>query len=99
VGCVTSQIAPELGIGRIPDLMVDASYRGQGIGRRLLEHVLAHFRSLGLVAARIETLAHNKVGMHLYPSLGFELIATQHHYAMLLAPPATEEGPPGGTGG
>src|SRR5690242_2437095 len=33
IGCVTSQVTPETGIGRIPDLMVDPAHRAQGLGR------------------------------------------------------------------
>ena len=29
---------------------------------------------------RIETLAHNAVGQHFYPSMGFEEVARQIHY-------------------
>ncbi len=94
IGCVTAQISPETGIGRIPDLMVEPAYQGQGVGRALLMTCLDHFRVLGLVAAKIETLAHNEVGAHLYPSLGFELIATQYHYALLLNSPEEPSGAP-----
>ena len=34
--------------------------------------------------ARIETLSDNAIGAHLYPSVGFELVTTQNHYAMRL---------------
>ena len=85
IGYITTTIAETKGQGRIPDLAVDAEWRGHGIGRRLLEHALAFFRERGLAIARIETLSHNAVGSHLYPDLGFELIATQKHYAMKLS--------------
>jgi len=85
VGYVTCDVNPALGVGRIPDLAVDAAWRGRGLGRRLLDHALASFREQGLPLAKIETLSHNEVGRHLYPSLGFELVATQYHYVMPLA--------------
>lgn len=84
IGYVTTTVSEAKGQGRIPDLAVDVEWRGQGIGRRLLEHALAFFRERGLTIARIETLSHNAVGSHLYPDLGFELVATQKHYAMKL---------------
>lgn len=87
VGYITCDVQAHLGIGRIPDLAVAQQWRGQGLGRRLLEHALAYFRELGLSLAKIETLAHNEVGRHLYPSLGFELVATQYHYVLPLVPP------------
>jgi GNAT superfamily N-acetyltransferase len=95
VGYVTCEVLAEVGIGRIPDLAVDAGWRGRGLGRRLVQHALAYFTSLGLPLAKIETLAHNEAGRHLYPSLGFELVATQLHFAMPLVPPSTSQGTPG----
>ena len=56
--------------------------RGQGLGRRLIEHALAHFRAAGMTIAKIETLEQNAVGRHLYPSVGFVEVARQIHYAM-----------------
>ena len=84
VGYVTTIVLPEHKVGRIPDLAVDARFRGRGIARRLLDHALDRFRAQGLRVARIETLAHNEVGQHLYPSLGFQEMARQIHYAMPL---------------
>jgi ribosomal protein S18 acetylase RimI-like enzyme len=86
VGYVTTIVSIEHKVGRIPDLAVDARYQGRGVGRRLLDHALARFREQGLHVARIETLAHNDVGQHLYPSLGFQEMARQIHYAMPLVP-------------
>lgn len=88
VGYVTTTIVPEHTVGRIPDLAVDARARGHGIGRKLIEHALAFFRAQGLRLARIETLAHNEVGRHLYPSAGFVEVARQVHYVMPLEPDA-----------
>jgi ribosomal protein S18 acetylase RimI-like enzyme len=95
VGYVTTSIIPEYRVGRIPDLAVDARLRGQGLGRRLLDHALAHFRTRGLRLARIETLSHNEVGRHLYPALGFVEVASQVHFAMPLDDPPDD--PPEGT--
>ena len=84
-GYVTTTVNAEQSVGRIPDLAVDARVRGLGIGRRLIEHALAAFRAQGLRLARIETLATNEVGQHLYPSCGFVEVARQIHYALPLA--------------
>jgi ribosomal protein S18 acetylase RimI-like enzyme len=84
VGYITTTVVPEHRVGRIPDLAVDARARGRGVGRRLIEHALAYFRAQGLRLARIETLAHNDVGRHLYPSAGFIEVARQVHYVMPL---------------
>jgi ribosomal protein S18 acetylase RimI-like enzyme len=71
-------------IGWINNLAVAAELRGQGLGRRLIEHALDHFRAHGMTVARIETLEQNPVGRHLYPSVGFQEIARQIHFAMPL---------------
>lgn len=84
VGFISTWHDAEAGMGNIPNLAVDAEYRGHGIGRKLIQHALAHFRRLGLKAARIETLAHNEVGKKLYPSFGFREVARQIHYCMSL---------------
>ena len=88
VGYVTMQCDAETLIGWIHNLAVAASVRGAGLGRRLIEHALDHFRSAGMTVAKIETLEHNAVGRHLYPSIGFIDVARQVHYAM----PLTDRG-------
>ena len=84
VGCVTTRVDREAGKGRIPNLAVAPTARGLGLGRRLIEHALDFFREKGLVYAVIETMAHNPVGNHLYPSCGFEEVARQVHFARKL---------------
>ena len=83
-GCVTTRIDREAGIGLIPNLAIAEEHRGQGHGRQLLRHALAHFRREGLTHARIETLVQNDVGNHLYRSLGFEEVARQVHFCAKL---------------
>jgi ribosomal protein S18 acetylase RimI-like enzyme len=84
VGFVTTWQDPEGGIGHIPNLAVAASHRSQGLGRLLIEHALDHFRAVGLTHAKIETLAQNEIGNHLYPSLGFVEVARQVHFVAKL---------------
>ncbi len=86
LGYVTMAFDDESRIGWIHNLAVDAGLRGQGLGRLLLEHALARFRSAGMTVAKIETLEQNSIGRHLYPSLGFQEIARQIHFAMPLTP-------------
>jgi ribosomal protein S18 acetylase RimI-like enzyme len=85
VGYVTMQSDVETRIGWIHNLAVAQEARGQGLGRRLIEHALAHFRSAGMMIAKIETLEQNAIGRHLYPSLGFVEVARQIHYAIALS--------------
>jgi ribosomal protein S18 acetylase RimI-like enzyme len=91
VGYVTMQCDAETRIGWIHNLAVAAGLRGGGLGRRLIEHALAHFRAAGMTVAKIETLEQNPVGRHLYPSVGFIEVARQVHYAMPLTDQPTHE--------
>jgi ribosomal protein S18 acetylase RimI-like enzyme len=84
VGYITTFHDVDAGVGFIPNLAVAASHRAQGLGRRLIEHALEHFRKSGAHYVRIETLEQNAIGQSLYPSLGFEEICRQIHYGMRL---------------
>jgi ribosomal protein S18 acetylase RimI-like enzyme len=95
VGYVTMQFDIETRIGWIHNLVVGAVARGQGLGRRLIEHALGKFRSAGMAVAKIETLEQNPIARHLYPAAGFIEIARQIHYAMPLTNRSTNE--PGAT--
>lgn len=79
VGYITTWQDREAGLGHIPNLAIAAQFRGQGLGRQLIEHALEHFRRAGLSHAKIETLAQNAVGNHLYRDLGFREVARQVH--------------------
>lgn len=86
VAFITARRDTEAGLGFIPNLSVAAGYRGRGLGRMLIEHVLDHFRAHGLTHARIETLVQNDAGYGLYSSIGFKEVARQVHFAMELEP-------------
>jgi ribosomal protein S18 acetylase RimI-like enzyme len=94
VGYVTMHCDLRGRVGWIHNLAVATEVRGQGLGRRLIEHALAHFRAAGMTIAKIETLEQNAVGRHLYPAVGFVEVARQIHYAMaLLDRPTHGSGP------
>ena len=78
-GYVSTWCDRDAGIGHIPNLVVAPAWRGHGWGRRLLEHACDHFRSRGLTHAKIETLAQNEIGNHLYRDVGFVEVARQVH--------------------
>jgi ribosomal protein S18 acetylase RimI-like enzyme len=84
LGYISTRLDPEAGKGRIPNLAVAASARGQGIGRKLIGHALEYFRTEGMGVAVIETMASNPIGQSLYPSCGFEEVGRQIHYACRL---------------
>jgi ribosomal protein S18 acetylase RimI-like enzyme len=54
-------------MGILPD------YRGQGIGRRLLQAALAAARNFGLERVELAVLTNNAPAISLYRSLGFEV--------------------------
>jgi len=82
VGYITTFCDPEHGMGNIPNLAIDADFRGKGLGKLLIQTALDHFRSQGMSHARIETLAQNQIGQTLYPAIGFEEVARQVHFCM-----------------
>jgi len=84
VGYISTALDREAGKGRIPNLAVAASARGQGIGRALIGHALDYFRKEKLAYAVIETMDTNPIGQTLYPASGFQEIARQVHYARRL---------------
>ena len=84
VGYITTRIDREAGKGRIPNLAVSGEFRGDGLGRRLIERALDYFRQEGLAYAMIETMAQNVAGNHVYPACGFVEVARQVHFARKL---------------
>ena len=84
VGYVTTTLNLLASRGTVANLVVSSACQGRGIGRKLLQRALQYFRALNLQQAKIETLATNEVGQHLYPSLGFREVVRQIHYAMSL---------------
>jgi putative acetyltransferase len=52
--------------------------RGRGLGRQLLERMIARARSLGFKRITLETISVLKTAIHLYTSAGFIPIETTH---------------------
>ncbi|GGR24572.1 GNAT family N-acetyltransferase [Deinococcus ruber] len=59
--------APELFINEVG---VSPEYQGQGLGRRMLDALIAHAKALGCVAAWVLTEEENTVARKLYASVG-----------------------------
>ena len=86
-GYVTCHLDTATRLGRIANLAVRADCRGHGLGRSLIRAALDYFRENGMTHAKIETLANNAVGAHLYSDMGFQEMGRQIHYAMALPRP------------
>jgi ribosomal protein S18 acetylase RimI-like enzyme len=84
LGYISTTLDREAGKGRIPNIAIVPEARGQGLGRRLIQHAVEYFRDEGMAYAMIETMAGNDTGNHLYPDCGFTEVARQVHFAMKL---------------
>ena len=84
VGYVTTTFQAAASRGTIANVAVAREWQGRGLGRRLIERALEHFRARGVKQAKIETLATNAAGQHLYTALGFREVARQIHFILPL---------------
>ena len=70
VGCVALQPLPA-GVGEVKRMFVDPAWRGRGVGRALLERLIAEARERGHSELRLGTLPDMTEAQSLYRSLGF----------------------------
>jgi ribosomal-protein-alanine acetyltransferase len=68
------------GQGDIQTVAVVEAARGRGVGRALMEALLAEAERRGAAEVFLEVRADNAPAQHLYASLGFERIAVRPHY-------------------
>ncbi|MGB5052221.1 MAG: ribosomal protein S18-alanine N-acetyltransferase [Caldilineaceae bacterium] len=61
-------------------IAVRPEFRGQGIGRWLLLHLLSEARAEGCVNVVLEVRPSNEAALHLYEKLGFALIGRRKRY-------------------
>ena len=69
-----------LGEGEITNIAVSKNYRGKGIGKVLLRHLLNEARQKLMHTITLEVRASNEVAKALYLSHGFEFIAIRKGY-------------------
>lgn len=65
--------------GWIEDVVVDQSYRGMGLGRRLLRFVIDRARTMRLESLILTSAPHRLAANRLYRSVGFELRDTNSY--------------------
>ena len=66
--------------GDIQTISVIEAARGRGVGRALMEALLAEAERRGAVEVFLEVRADNETAQRLYATLGFERIAVRPHY-------------------
>jgi N-acetylglutamate synthase-like GNAT family acetyltransferase len=83
-------------------VVLDPDLRGQGIGRRLLNELLAKAREIGFERLRLETFSELRAAAHLYRAAGFVMLRedtrprwgrasiTYQYYELELAPAQAE---------
>jgi len=70
VGCVALRPLPG-GVGEVNRMYVEPAWRGQGVGRMLLERLIASARQRGYRQLRLGTLLEMREAQALYRSIGF----------------------------
>ncbi len=69
--------------GYLQHLAVDRAYRGQGIGRQLVQRVLEALRSLGINKCHLFVIKENQAAIAFWQHIGWELrqdIVTMSHF-------------------
>lgn len=73
-------LAPDGGDGEIQTIAVAPAARRQGLGRVLMERLIAEAGARGATQVFLEVRADNPNAQELYKSLGFEQIAVRKNY-------------------
>ena len=78
------------GYAYIDDVAVEAKFRGQGIGRALIERTIEWAKSKGFPGLMLETQDNNVAGCKLYEKCGFKLRGFDTHLYKGLDPTTDE---------
>ena len=73
IGCVALRPV-EADVAEVKRMFVAEAWRGRGVGRALMEHVIAGARERGYATLRLGTLGDMIAAQSLYESLGFRPI-------------------------
>lgn len=65
--------------GHISHTAVDGAFQRRGIGRQLVEHVMAAMEQEGIIKVNLVVFSHNEKGSAFWESMGFTL-RTDLHY-------------------
>jgi streptothricin acetyltransferase len=74
----------------IDDIAVNENYRGQGVGRALMEHAIEWAKSKSFPGMMLETQNNNVAGCRLYARCGFELCGFDTHLYKAVDPGTDE---------
>lgn len=69
---ITVSTAEGCRVAVLEDVIIGNEYRGKGLGRRLVEHVLARAKTDGMTRITLLADRDNKAAMGFYRKLGFE---------------------------
>ena len=80
-GCVALRPLDD-GLCEMKRLFVRAPFRGQGLGQRLIERIVAEARAIGYRAMRLDTLPSMQDAIRRYEALGFVRCASYYETPM-----------------
>ena len=65
---------------QVMTVAVDGAHQGHGLGRRPLTDLLAHAREVGAAQVLLEVRVDNAPAIHLYESVGFQMLGRRRGY-------------------
>lgn len=85
IGCATlcPFVSPTGRKASIEDVVVSAEYRGQGIGRRLVEAAIEKAKESAPITLQLTSRPSREAANHLYQSMGFSQKDTNFYYLKL----------------